>query len=53
MSASVTPVVDDDVECTEDVLDVVGGALRVVERTVVVRVGGADVRGVPPRNDEE
>ena len=50
---------DGGVERAEQVVDVVGRALRVVERAVVVGVGGADVGvlegavGVAPRHDEE
>ncbi len=41
------------VERTQDVLDVLWCALRIVERAVVIRVGGTDVGEVSPRNDEE
>src|SRR5581483_6982074 len=43
---------DPGVEGGEEVVDVGGGALRVVERAVVVGVGGADVDPVAPGDDE-
>ena len=46
-------VVGDAVDRPEQVVDVGGGARRVVERSVVVGVGGADVGGVAPRHDED
>ena len=44
---------DRTVDRAQQVGDVVGRALRVVERTVVVGVGGADVGEVAPRHDED
>ena len=43
---------DRTVDRAQQVRDVFGGALRVVERAVVVGVGGADVGEVAPRHDE-
>ena len=45
-------LVGDAVERAEQVVDVGRGARGIVERAVVVGVGGADVGGITPRHDE-
>ena len=52
-SDSVSGVIERAVHRAEEVRGVVGGALRIVDIAVVIGVGSADVRVLPPRNHED